>query len=259
MTGTSPAFSHRSRFACAVAQLIIVLLAASCAAGLGRESPTSPAIPSIPAITPIGDRENPSATPTRTPTHTPPAEASPPTDTPPSENAVQTTHTVQPGDTLLGLAKAYGVPMAAIQLENDMGASTVVKAGQDMAIPSADAWSNAAPFWVIHEIQPGETLTEIARVYKLDLQELKSVNGVDDADRIRVGQHLILPLGSPAAPAAPATDPPTIAPTSEPTAAPTPGASEASTEASQVTAAPPSPTPVAGAQDNLRGFPSGFL
>jgi len=254
MTGTSPAFSHRSRFACAVAQLIIVLLAAACASSTQRGSPTAPAIPSIPAITPIGDRQDPSPTPKPSPTETPPSEVSPPTDTP-ADAAVQAVHTVEPGDTLLGLAKAYGVPMAAIQLENGMGSSTVVKTGQDLAIPSADAWSEASPYWVVHEVAPGETLTEIARDHDLDLEELLSVNGLDDADRITVGQRLILSLGSPAPPAAAPTAPATEPPTTEPTAAPTASSTAAPTtvpdETSLTTAVPASPAPAAEGQDPL--------
>ncbi len=55
------------------------------------------------------------------------------------------TVTVQSGDTLLGLALAHGVPMAAIQLQNDLGNSTIVQLGQSLVIPPPSAWAGASP------------------------------------------------------------------------------------------------------------------
>jgi uncharacterized protein YkwD len=219
----------------AIAQLLLILLVASCANGLGRDSPTSPALPSFPTITPIMPQQEASPTPRASPT--PPSTAEP---TPESGDA--TTHTVQPGDTLLGLAKTYGIPMAAIQLENEMGESTVVQAGQVLSIPSREAWEGSSPFWIVHEVKPGETLIGIANDYDLEVERLQTVNGLDDADRITVGEQLILPLSGPAATATP---PPTDTP--RPTDTPIPTATPVLTATSSPTASIPSassPTPV---------------
>jgi len=136
-----------------------------------------------------------------------------------------------------------------------MGSSTVVKTGQDLSIPAAAAWADASPYWIVHEVAPGDTLTEIARDHDLELEELKSVNGLDDADRITVGEPLILPLGSPAsAPAADPTDPPpppTSEPTSEPVASPTPAPTAAPTEPAQASAVPTAEAPSSDAQAPL--------
>jgi uncharacterized protein YkwD len=127
---------------------------------------------------------------------------------------------VEPGDTLLGIAREYGVPMAAIQLQNSMGESTKVKAGQTLSIPAEEEWQGSSPFWVLHEVKPGETLISIARAYDAEPERMQAVNGLDDADRIAVGQTLILPLAGPAATRTPVpTDTPV--PTSTPTASPT--------------------------------------
>ena len=104
------------------------------------------------------------------------------------------THTVQDGDTLLGLARQYAVPMAAIQLVNGMGDSTVVRLGQSIMIPDAARWGGASPFWRLHTVNVGETLSEIARIYDLDVADLLLVNELGDADRVDVGQVLVLPL-----------------------------------------------------------------
>jgi uncharacterized protein YkwD len=196
--------------------------------------------------------QEPSATPeavTVVPTTPPTAEP-----TPERESNGLPTHTVEVGDTLLGLARAYDVPMAAIQLENDLGGSTVLQTGETLTIPSNEGWEGASPFWVVHEVQPGETLIEIARAYDVELDELQAVNGLDDADRITVGQQLILPLGGPAAPQvlAPTEQPrPTAA---EPTTTAAPAAA-ASTATPRPESAGPATLPGAAVPAELADWP----
>ena len=97
----------------------------------------------------------------------------------------------------------YGVPMAAIQLHNGMGDSTVLQVGQALSIPPQPNWEGASPFWVVHVVQEGQTLAGIARTYGLEAETLQAVNGLADADRIRAGQELVLPLDAPSLPLAP--------------------------------------------------------
>jgi uncharacterized protein YkwD len=151
-------------------------------------------------------------------------------------------HTVQPGETLLGLALQYKVPMAAIQLQNQLGAETALQAGQVLDIPAAAEWEGASPFWVVYLVPGGATLSGIAAVYGLDLATLRAANGLDDDDLLRVGQSLILPLEAPAEVArAPVPTPTPVPPTAMPP--PTPEA----LESPQSTAEPlprPSPEPL---------------
>jgi uncharacterized protein YkwD len=158
-----------------------------------------------------------------------------PTELPPTEQASFATHTVQPGDTLLEIARQYGVPMAAIQLQNEMGSSLDVFAGESLAIPPAVGWEGASPFWTVHVVEEGETLIEIARAYDLDPATLQSVNGLVDADVIGVGQELVLPLDTLLLARAPA---PTSVPTAVPTAVPTDPPAD-----NEPTIAPSTPTP----------------
>ena len=116
--------------------------------------------------------------------------------------AAYITVTVQSGDTLLGLAVANDVPMAAIQLQNDMGSSTIVQLGQSLVIPPKSAWEGASPFWTVHEVVEGETLSEIAQAYGLTVADLQGANGLADADLLGVGQALVLPLTDFATPVA---------------------------------------------------------
>lgn len=189
-------------------------------------APTSPP-PGTPALvveyaTPVTAAEATAAT----------ADASGATDTPniedvsgsasamtnqlPVEPQVFINHPVEPGDTLWGLAVQYGVPMAAIQLQNSLGASTVVKAGDVLEIPAPDAWESASTYWVIYEVTGGDTLGDIAARYGLTTAALVAANGLSSADYLVVGQSLILPLKAPAqvlVQAPPPTDTPIVLPT----------------------------------------------
>jgi len=179
-------------------------------------SPPLPPLPSIPSIPPI-----PSILPLPSPSPTP------------------LTHTVQPGDTLLGLARQYGVPMAAIQLANGMGESTVVQMGQALSIPPQAGWEGGSAFWVIHVVRAGETLVGIAHAHGLEAATLRAANELADADLIRVGQELVLPLDGPAAALAPA---PSATPVPLPSPAPALATSPAELAPSPTTA-PAAPPP----------------
>lgn len=109
-----------------------------------------------------------------------------------------TYYTVVPGDTLLGLALKYGLPIAVIQLQNDLGNSIMLRAGQVLEIPPAVGWEGASPFWAVYEVQSGDVLSAIAADYGFDVTTLQSVNGLADADLLSIGQALILPLTAPA-------------------------------------------------------------
>ena len=181
---------------------------------------------------------------------------SPPEPAPSGQDpAALTTYTVQPGDTLIGLALEFAVPMAAIQLSNDMGSATTVRVDEDLKVPHEAMWAGASPFWIVHQVAAGETLSELAAQFGLDLAALLDANGFPDADLIAVGQSLILPLDGPVeavavAPVPTAVPEPEILPTPTPDSdvaaeAPAAGAvgQEDGAAASDASTATPVPAP----------------
>ena len=87
-----------------------------------------------------------------------------------------TYHTVAPGDTILGLALKYGVPIAVVQLQNDLGNSIMLRVGQVLEIPPAVGWEGASPFWAVYEVQAGDVLSAIAANFGFDVTTLQNVS-----------------------------------------------------------------------------------
>ena len=164
-------------------------------------------------------------------------------EAPASQPDAPALYTVEAGDTLLGIAMAFDVPMAALQLVNGLGTTTLVRVDQILEIPVGQGWAGASSFWVVHQVEAGETLGEIAALNGLSLAELLAANNGVDADRIAIGQALVLPLRGPQQmlAKAPAAAPATVAPT----ATPAPVAA-AQSEPAPVEPAVAGPTPTAG-------------
>lgn len=89
--------------------------------------------------------------------------------------------------------------MAAIQLQNGMGESTTLYAGDVLIIPSASDWEAASRFWVVYVVKEGETLAEVAQTYDLQVAALLETNGLVDPGELQPGDQLVLPLEAPAA------------------------------------------------------------
>lgn len=52
-----------------------------------------------------------------------------------AQTALSTTHTVEAGESLSGIAKEYGVPMSEIMRANNMSNANLIKPGQELIIP----------------------------------------------------------------------------------------------------------------------------
>ncbi len=103
--------------------------------------------------------------------------------------------------------------MAALQLENELGGATLIHLDQVLEIPAVEMWTDATPFWVVYEVEEGQTLGEIAALNGIGVADLLAANYDIEADRISVGQTLVLPLKGPQEMVVKVTEP-------EPSAAP---------------------------------------
>ncbi len=190
--------SSRRCVLCRCGALWVLLLALTACVVSATEVEVTPTLTSQPPGTPALVVQY--ATPVTAIAETPAAStgASAATATPASEVQAPIKHPVEAGDSLWGLAVQYGVPMAAIQLQNGLGASTVIRAGDVLEIPPPAAWEAASTYWVVYEVAAGDTLSGIAARYGLTTAALVAANDLASADFLSIGQSLILPLRAPA-------------------------------------------------------------
>ena len=157
----------------------------------------------------------------------------------PARQAIE--HTVEVGETLLGLALQYDVPMAAIQIENELGEGTAVQAGWVLVMPPATGWEDALPFWTAYLVKEKDTLIGIAASHHLDATVLATVNGISDAGLLAVGQTLILPLTAVQVP--------------EPTQPPPQPAPDTSESAGPISEPSPTPALINPLPESISGWP----
>ena len=105
------------------------------------------------------------------------------------------THVVVRGDTLGGLARRYGVPAAQIVDANGLTGDRIYVGQQLRLLPVGSPSMGRRPDPVDHTVEPGETLTSIAKLHRVTVRALREVNNLSDPDVIRVGTTLIVPVG----------------------------------------------------------------
>jgi LysM repeat protein len=64
--------------------------------------------------------------------------------------------------------------------------------------PTAEAGSPSHPAGNTHIVARGETLTSIAKLYKVTVDELQNANHIEDGRKLQAGQTIIVPAASPA-------------------------------------------------------------
>ena len=184
--------------------VIVVLMPvlAACGTAFGTPTPdlknlqtriaaTMAAIPTAQSLTP------PAPTATSTPvqpsiTDTPPPPTTIPTNTPAAQK-----YAVQAGDTLSAIAVKFNTSIAAIQLLNNLDDARVVRQGQTLTIPSSKIAPDENPYWVVHIVEAGETLSTIAVRFNVRLDDLLRVNNISNAALTRTGDRLVIPAKGP--------------------------------------------------------------
>ena len=182
----------------------------------GGETPTPTATPTpkdtaTPTPTPTpDDTPTPTSTPgTPTPTSTPgtPTLTPTPSITPTSlPEGILGYHTVQPGETLFCIGRAYGVDPYAIATQNSILNPSLIYPGQVLAIPNAPRLLPAGRVCprqfdggpspdcrLYHTIALGENLYRISLRYGVSMWAIAEVNSIFNLHYIRAGQVLCIP------------------------------------------------------------------
>ncbi len=93
-------------------------------------------------------------------------------------------HVVQPGQTLYGIAQAYGVSVETIAAANELNVDNSLVVGQALVIPVTGRY---------HFVQPGQSLFTIAQRYGVDPAVLAMVNAIAPGQTLPVGLRLYIP------------------------------------------------------------------
>ncbi|HAG11675.1 MAG TPA: peptidase M23 [Desulfotomaculum sp.] len=101
------------------------------------------------------------------------------------ESDKSTSYIVQRGDTLISVAKRFGLQTNIVADANNLRDEDFIEAGKVLLIPGTAQ---------DHLIQPGETLTGIAHDYGVSLNSLVLANNLHDDDMLIAGQELVVPL-----------------------------------------------------------------
>ena len=151
---------------------------------------------------------------TRTPTPSPTATTRPASATPAASPAISSPaisptsqlpanaveYTVQTGDNLGSIARAYGITVDDLLAANpslrDKPDSLAV--GQVLAIPAATGGPAATPTpppWVTYVVEEGDTLDAIAERFGVTADSIIRANALQDPDAIKPGDRLLIPIG----------------------------------------------------------------
>ncbi len=133
-----------------------------------------------------------------------------------------TSYTVKNGDSITRIAAVHGTTISAIVELNGLANANSIRVGQTLAIPAAGAAVLApspspAPPSVAggstYVVKKGDNLTRIAVLHGTTVTAIMGLNGMTNANSIKVGQTLVVstavapipaaPLPAPAAPGSP--------------------------------------------------------
>ena len=124
----------------------------------------------------------------------PSGEAVAPTPTPEPKpvapsTSESTTYTVQPGDTLSGIAAAYNTTYQHLADINGISNPNLIFPGQVLTISGG---GTSAPQQTVYTVQPGDTLSGIAAAFGTTYQRLAAVNGISNPNLIYPGQQIVI-------------------------------------------------------------------
>ena len=96
------------------------------------------------------------------------------------------TYTVQPGDTLSGIAAKFGTTYQTLAAINGIGDPNRIWAGQVLKVTGKPTTQNT------YYVQAGDTLSGIAAKFGTTVSVLVSANGINNPNVIYVGQKILL-------------------------------------------------------------------
>lgn len=123
-----------------------------------------------------------------------------------------TTHVIQPGETLSGIAAANGISTDTLAGWNGLSSDYWVIAGASIEVPSAEesagavasatSESNSGSTSGSHLVVAGETLSSVAAANGISIADLAAANGLSSTAMLIEGSSVTIPAASTSAPSA---------------------------------------------------------
>ena len=230
-----------------VAVIGSVVMTQGCASTRRGDSVAVPAAVE-PAPAPVLPPSTTVAVPAVQPVAFPPIQ--PPVEPMPAKTSVaaENVYVVKPGDSLSKIAVSHGVNARELAELNQIANADKIIVGQKLILPdhakpsqskpsakspSKASAKEAAASGDAYVVKPGDALSKIAAAHGVKTKDLLAANNLTDANKIQVGQKLVIPGAKetakaedkPAEKAAAAVEPaaaPAVAPSAEPAVAPLP-------------------------------------
>jgi N-acetylmuramoyl-L-alanine amidase len=99
-------------------------------------------------------------------------------------------HVVSKGETLSDIAVRYGTTPGALARANSIADPNLIVAGTTLTIPSGTGGSTSSSVTTTHEVQPGETLWDLAQRFGTSVGALARANGISNPNLVIVGTTL---------------------------------------------------------------------
>jgi LysM repeat protein len=134
-------------------------------------------------------------------------------------------YTIQPGDTLSGIAASAGISVADLAAANGLDPAGVIVAGSSLNVPGggggsvapASSGGGAAPaVQGAYIVRPGDTLSGLAAGAGVSTADMAAMNGLDPEGILVAGTTLKLPSGAPAPAQADEPAPEPVVPAADP-------------------------------------------
>jgi len=118
-------------------------------------------------------------------------------------------HVVQYGQSLWAIAVAYQITIRDLEVWNNISRNTAIRVGQRLFIPSSSTEGYFTPTPVgmvvtstpdaegkiIHTVQPYQALITIAQAYKVTVDSILVMNGIQEDWPLQIGQKLVISPG----------------------------------------------------------------
>ncbi|MDP2630911.1 MAG: peptidoglycan DD-metalloendopeptidase family protein [Candidatus Uhrbacteria bacterium] len=98
--------------------------------------------------------------------------------------AIQT-YSVQAGDTLGGIARAFGIKIATLLESNNLTEKSLIHEGQKLVVLPING--------IQYRVRRGDTLAQIAQDYQSTISKIMEANHRESANDIAIGELLIIP------------------------------------------------------------------